>query len=124
MHGYYVNKILTPLPTLHHSCSGSIPLVELLAQHVVPSQARILPLQVQVSYCPYSSVALEPLLSQAHLLLKDLMSCPISSEICLSPCFCFNCCTSETSEAGSKLGGASENPPFFFKETEILPINV
>ena len=87
MHGYYVNKILTPLPNLHHSCSGSIPLVELLAQHVVPSQARIHPLQVQVSYCPYSSVALEPLFSQAHLLLKDLMSCPVSSRDLFEPLF-------------------------------------
>ena len=41
MHGYYANKHIIPLSTLHHSRSGSILLVELLAQHVVPSQARI-----------------------------------------------------------------------------------
>ena len=43
-----------------------------------PTPGILLPLQL----CP-----LEPLLSQAHLLLKDLMSCPVSSRELFEPLF-------------------------------------
>ena len=80
MHGYYVNKILTPLPTLHH------PLFRVACTAPSPTSSQnARPLQLQISYCPYSSVRLGPLLSQAHLLLKDLMSCPVSSRELFEP---------------------------------------
>lgn len=69
MHGYYANKhpysppYPPPLLLWQHSLGG----VACTARGPFSSQNPY-PLQLQVSYCPYSSVALEPLLSQAHLL--------------------------------------------------------
>ena len=83
-----LTNTITPLPTLHHSCSGSILLVELLAF----SGQNPRPLQLQISYCPYSSVIWSLFSARLTCFWRIWWAVRFLPESCLSPCFCFNCC--------------------------------
>ena len=124
MHGYYANKhhYSPPYPTTPAlaasswwSClhgKWSLPRPESTPS---PTPGILLPLQL---------CALEPLLSQAHLVLKDLMSCPVSSRELFEPVFALTAAPLRPQSQEAKLGVVSEDTIFFFKETEVLPINV
>ena len=73
-----LTNTLTPLPTLHLSCFGSILLVELLVQHVVPSQARIRTLSNSRYPTAPTALSLWSLFSARLTCFKDLMSCQVS----------------------------------------------
>ena len=83
MHGYYANK---------HHYSPPYPPPLLLWQHPLGGVACLLrpestPSPTPDILLPLQLCDLEPLLSQAHLLLKDLMSCPVSSRELFEPLF-------------------------------------
>ena len=109
MHGYYVNKIFTPLPTLHY------PLFRVACTAPGPTSGQNpLPVQLQVSYCPYSSVALGLFSVRLTCFWRIWWAVWFLPESYMSPCFCFNCCTSDTSQPGIKLGVVGEDSFFFF----------
>ena len=108
-----LTNTITPLPTLHHSRSGSILSVELLAQHVVPSQARIHALSnsryptAPTALCSGASSQPD---SPAFEGFDELSG--FFQRAVWAPVFALTA-ASETSEPGSKLDVVSEDTFFF-----------
>ena len=102
------------------SLPSTILFSELFAQPLVPPQARI--------HALYNSRYPKAPTALSHWCLFSVrLTCfwriwwavRFLPESYLSPCFCFNCCTSDTSQPGIKLGVVSEDTFFFLRDRSI-----